>query len=126
MYCTREGIIGVKDINLLPAVSIDVARCHPDGVALAVPQGVERRATVVNSDVDEPFLLLVVLQHKVRAIVAVNAQMESCYIYMRLSAECHFFVLQLMRINYSRGLQILKKKKLTRDSFLQNIVKLDF
>lgn len=61
MYCTREGIIGVKDINLLPAVSIDVARCHPDGVALAVPQGVERRATVVNSDVDEPFLLLVVL-----------------------------------------------------------------
>lgn len=110
MYCTREGIIGVKDINLLPAVSIDVARCHPDGVALAVPQGVERRATVVNSDVDEPFLLLVVLQHKVRAIVAVNAQMESCYIYMRLSAECHFFVLQLMRINYSHGLQILKKK----------------
>lgn len=61
MYCTREGVIGVKDINLLPTVSVDVTRCHSDGVALAVSQGVERGATVVNGDVDEPSLLLVVL-----------------------------------------------------------------
>lgn len=61
VYCTRKGIIGVKDVDLLPTVSVDVTRCHPNGVALAVPQGVERRALVVNSDVDKSFLLLVVL-----------------------------------------------------------------
>lgn len=61
MYCTREGVIGVKDINLLPTISIDVTRCHSDGVALTVSQGVKRGATVVSSDVDKPFLLLVVL-----------------------------------------------------------------
>lgn len=61
MYCTGEGVIGVQDINLLPTVSIDVARCHSDGVALAVSQGVERGAAVVNGDVDKSFLLLVVL-----------------------------------------------------------------
>ncbi len=61
MYCTREGVIGVKNINLLPTISIDVTRCHSDGVALAVSQGVERGATVVNGDVDKASLLLVVL-----------------------------------------------------------------
>ena len=61
LYCTRESVIGVEDINLLPTVSVDVACCHPDGVALTVSQGVERGATVVNGDVDKPFLLLVVL-----------------------------------------------------------------
>lgn len=80
VYCTREGVIGVQDINLLPAVSVDVARRHPDGVALAVPQGVEGRAAVVDGDVDEPFLLLVVLEHKVRPIVAVKAPVGSCYL----------------------------------------------
>lgn len=83
MDCTREGVIGVEDINLLSTVSIDVARCHSDGVALAVSQGVERRAAVVNSDVDKPFLLLVVFQHQVWAVVAVNRpQWHSCYIYI--------------------------------------------
>lgn len=85
MYSTREGVIGVEDINLLAAVSVDVARCHPDGVALAVPQGVERRAAVVGGDVDEPFLLHVVLEHKVRAVVTVKAAVESCYV-----SQCHF------------------------------------
>lgn len=84
MYSTGEGVIGVEDINLLAAVSIDVARRHPDGVALAVPQGVEGRAAVVGSDVDEPFLRLVVLQHKVRAVVTVKAAVESCYV-----SQCH-------------------------------------
>lgn len=80
VYCTREGVIGVQDINLLPAVSVDVARRHPDGVALAVPQGVEGRAAVVHGDVDEPFLLLVVLEHKVRPVVAVKSPDESRYL----------------------------------------------
>lgn len=39
---------------------------------MSVSQGVERGAAVVNGDVDKPFLLLVVLQHQVRAVVAVN------------------------------------------------------
>lgn len=73
-HCTREGVIGVQNINLLPTVSVDVARRHSDGVALAVSQGVERGATVVNSDVEEPFLLLVVFQHQVRPVVAVDRQ----------------------------------------------------
>lgn len=85
MYSTGEGVIGVEDINLLAAVSVDVARRHPDGVALTVPQGVEGRAAVVDGDVDEPFLLLVVLEHKVRAVVTVKAAVESCY-----ASQCHF------------------------------------
>lgn len=85
MYSTGEGVVGVEDINLLAAVPVDVARRHPDGVALAVPQRVEGRAAVVDGDVDEPFLLLVVLEHKVRAIVAVNAAVERCYV-----SRCHF------------------------------------
>lgn len=89
MYCTRESIIGIKDVNLLPAISIDVTGCHPDGVALAVPQRIKRGATIVNSDVEEPFLLLVVLQHQVWAIVAVNASMDSCYIFYKCQvASC--------------------------------------
>lgn len=60
-YCTRKRVIGVKDVDLLPTVSVDVACRHPNGVALAVPQGVERRVLVVNGDVDKSFLLLVVL-----------------------------------------------------------------
>ena len=80
LYCTREGVIGVEDINLLPVVSVDVTRRHSDGVALAVSQGVERGATVVNGDVDEPFLLLVVLQHQVGAVVAVDR--HQCYIFI--------------------------------------------
>lgn len=75
--CTRKGIIGVKDVDLLASVPVDVTRCHPNGVALAVPQGVERGALVVNGDVDESFLLLVVLEHEVRAVVAVNTHRES-------------------------------------------------
>lgn len=86
MYCTGEGVIGVEDINLLPTVPVDVTRCYSDGVALAVSQGVERGATVVNGDVDEPFLLLVVLQHQVWAVVAVNRhQGHSCYIFITQS-----------------------------------------
>lgn len=72
VYFTREGVIGVKDINLLPAVSIDVTRRHSNGVALTVSQGIERRATVVNGDVDESLHLLVILEHQVWAVVAVN------------------------------------------------------
>lgn len=60
-HCTREGVIGVEDINLFPSISIDVTSCHSDGVALTVSQGIERGATVVNSDVDKPFPLFVVL-----------------------------------------------------------------
>lgn len=74
MYCTREGVIGIKDINLLPTISIDVTRCHSDGVALAISQGIKRGAAVVNSYVDEPPPLLVVLQHQVWAIEAVNGE----------------------------------------------------
>ena len=74
MYCTSKGVIGVKDINLLSAISVDVTRCHSDGIALTVSQGVKRGATVVNSYVDEPPPLLVVLQHQVWAIVAVNGE----------------------------------------------------
>lgn len=74
--CTREGIIGVEDVNLLPAISVDVTRRHPDGVALAVSQGIEWGAAVVNGDVDEPFLLLVVFQHQVWAVVAVGVKRE--------------------------------------------------
>lgn len=85
MYSTGEGVVGVEDINLLAAVSVDVARRHPDGVALAVPQRVEGRAAVVDGDVDEPFPLLVVLEHKVRAVVAVNTVVERCYV-----SRCHF------------------------------------
>lgn len=84
MYSTGEGVIGVEDINLLAAVSVDVARRHPDGVALAVPQGVEGRAAIVGGDVDEPFLLLVVLQHKVWAVVTVKVAVWSCYV-----SQCH-------------------------------------
>lgn len=72
VYFTREGVIGVEDINLLSTVSIDVTCCHSDGVALAVSQGIERGATVVNSNVDESLHLLVILQHQVWAVVAVN------------------------------------------------------
>lgn len=72
LYCTREGVIGVKHINLLPTVSVDVTRCHSDGVALTVSQGIERGATVVNSNIDQPLPLLVVLQHQVWAVVAVD------------------------------------------------------
>lgn len=61
LYCTREGVVGVEDINLLPTVSVDVARCHSDRVALTVSQGVERGATVVNGDVEKSLPLLVVL-----------------------------------------------------------------
>lgn len=71
-YSTGEGVVGVEDINLLPSVPVDVARCHSDGVALTISQGVERRAAVVNGDVDEPPLLFVVLEHQVWAVVAVN------------------------------------------------------
>lgn len=72
LYCTRESVIGVEDINLLPSVSVDVTGCHSDGVALSVSQGVERGGPVVNGDVDEPLTLLVILEHQVWAVVAVN------------------------------------------------------
>lgn len=74
MHCTRKGVIGVEDINLLPTVSVDVTRRDADGVSLTVSQGVERGAAVVNSYVDKPPPLLVVLQDQVWAIVAVNRE----------------------------------------------------
>lgn len=105
MYCTREGVISVQDINLLPAVSVDVARRHPNGVALAVPQGVEGRAAVVDGDVDQPLLLLVVLEHKVRPIVAAKAPVESCYLLSE--RHCQQNERQLLR---NVGLRILHTK----------------
>ena len=71
---TREGVVGVEHINLFPAVSVDVARRHSDGVALAISQGVERGAAVVDGDVEEPLPLLVVLQHQVGTVVTVGAR----------------------------------------------------
>lgn len=70
LCCTREGIIGVKDINLLPTISVDVTCCYSDGVALTISKGIEWRGTVVHSYVDKPLPLLVILQHQVRPIVA--------------------------------------------------------
>lgn len=61
LYCTREGVIGVEDVNLLPTISIYVTCCHSNGVALTISQGVERGATVVNSNVDESLPVLVIL-----------------------------------------------------------------
>lgn len=80
-YRTREGVVGVQDVNLLPAVAVDVARRHPDGVARPVPQVVEGRALVVHGDVDQPLPLGVVLEHQVGPVVAVNRRAErGCYI----------------------------------------------
>jgi len=70
---TREGVVGVEEVDLLAAVPVDVAGRHTDGVALPVPQCIVRGTPVVLRHVHQPPPCLVVLEHQVGAIVPVGA-----------------------------------------------------
>lgn len=66
---TREGVVGVEEVDLLAAIAVDVAGCHTDGVALPVSQGVVRGAPHILCHVHQPPPCLVILEHQVGAIV---------------------------------------------------------
>lgn len=69
---TGEGVVGVEEVDLLTAIAVDVTGCHPDGVALPVPQCVVRGAALILRHVHQPPLCLVILEHQVGAVVPVS------------------------------------------------------
>lgn len=50
-FHTWEGIISVKDVNFLPAITIYVTCCHSDGIAVSISECIIWRTAVVNCNV---------------------------------------------------------------------------
>lgn len=71
-WLTREGVVGVEEVDLLTAIAVDVTGCHTDGVALPVPQCVVWGAPLILCHIHQPPLCLVILEHQVGAIVPVS------------------------------------------------------
>lgn len=70
---TREGIVGIEEVDLLVAVPVNVTGCHTNGIALPVPQCIVRGARFILCHVHQPPTCLVVLEHQVGAIVPASA-----------------------------------------------------
>lgn len=75
---TGEGVIGVEEVDLLPPVPINVACCHTNRIALAIPQCIIWGATFIHCKVHQPAPYLVILQHQVGTIVPEGMESRKC------------------------------------------------
>lgn len=66
---TRKGVIGVEEIDLLSAISVNVTGGHTDSVALPISESIVRGAPVIDCNIDQSLLVSVVFQHQVRSVV---------------------------------------------------------
>lgn len=65
---TRVGIVCVEEVDLLTSVSVHITSGNSNSSPCPVPQGVVRRVTVIHSNVNQPVLSAIVLQHQVGPI----------------------------------------------------------